>query len=435
MGEGFRIILYFCHIKGNAFMKRLYALAIVVFFLGLPLCAQQNVLKLAQKGDVQACLTLAKQDIKDYKFEEAGEWLEKAQTTLTKKKQKNVEIEQLREEVSRGFRMLQGTDQVLIIDSIVVDKAEFLQAYRLSEETGSLDSYAHFFTSVEDGSLYKTELGDRLYFGKRMEDGSKRICTSDQLGDGSWGTPHPISGISFEESEEDFPFLASDGATLYFASTGRPEGMGGYDIYVTRSSEGTNYLKPENLGMPYNSPFNDYMMVIDELNELGWFASDRYQPEGKVCIYVFVPNESRHPFNYDDDNPETIRQVALLRSIKYTQTDADALLKGKLHLKEAQLYRPETQVVREFELVVDDQHVYTSYIHFKNNQAAMLCKEWVAKRKELAELEQKLDESRLSYSNGKYNLASSIRAMEAQQETLSEEVHRMEKQVRKLELQ
>lgn len=45
--------------------------------------------------------------------------------------------------------------------------------------------------------------------------------------------------------------------------------------------------------MPFNSPANDYMYAIDEFNNIGWFASDRYQPDNKVCIYVFVPNSSK----------------------------------------------------------------------------------------------------------------------------------------------
>ena len=33
---------------------------------------------------------------------------------------------------------------------------------------------------------------------------------------------------------------------------------------------------------------------ITEFNDLGWFASDRYQPEGKVCIYVFIQRGGIH---------------------------------------------------------------------------------------------------------------------------------------------
>ena len=48
---------------------------------------------------------------------------------------------------------------------------------------------------------------------------------------------------------------------------------------------------PDNYGLPYNSTANDYFLAIDERNNLGWLISDRYQPEDKVCIYIFVPNK------------------------------------------------------------------------------------------------------------------------------------------------
>ena len=64
---------------------------------------------------------------------------------------------------------------------------------------------------------------------------------------------------------------------------------------------------PENVGMPFNSPYNDYMYVIDEFNDLGWFASDRYQPEDKVCVYVFVPNESKQVYDYESTSPKCFR--------------------------------------------------------------------------------------------------------------------------------
>ena len=54
------------------------------------------------------------------------------------------------------------------------------------------------------------------------------------------------------------------------------------------------------MGFPFNSYANDYMLVIDETCNVGWFASDRYQPEGKVCIYTFIPNESRNPYDYEN---------------------------------------------------------------------------------------------------------------------------------------
>ena len=85
-----------------------------------------------------------------------------------------------------------------------------------------------------------------------------------------------------------------------FITPATAKDLGGYDIFVTRYNTNTDtYLVPENVGMPFNSPYNDYMYVIDEYNNLGWFASDRFQPEGKVCIYVFIPNNSKQTYNYE----------------------------------------------------------------------------------------------------------------------------------------
>lgn len=88
----------------------------------------------------------------------------------------------------------------------------------------------------------------------------------------------------------NYPFMMPDGTTFYFAATGE-ESIGGYDIFVTRfDSESGSFLKAENIGMPFNSTANDYMYAIDEFNDIGWFATDRSQPEGKVCIYIFIPS-------------------------------------------------------------------------------------------------------------------------------------------------
>ena len=77
-----------------------------------------------------------------------------------------------------------------------------------------------------------------------------------------------LNGLTERNGQQDYPFMLSDGTTLYFAENGE-ESLGGYDLFVTRySSSSHEYLKPENLGMPFNSPYNDYMLVIDEPNNL-----------------------------------------------------------------------------------------------------------------------------------------------------------------------
>ena len=81
------------------------------------------------------------------------------------------------------------------------------------------------------------------------------------------------------------------------------------------------YLAPENVGMPFNSPTTIIVYVIDEFNNLGWFASDRYQPEGKVCVYVFIPASSKQVYNYENMDKSKLIKLAQLHSIKDTWTN------------------------------------------------------------------------------------------------------------------
>lgn len=117
--------------------------------------------------------------------------------------------------------------------------------------------------------------------------------------------------------------MLSDGTTLYFASSGE-ESLGGYDIFVTRLNLNTgNYLVPENMGMPFNSIYNDYMLAIDELNNVGWFVSDRFQEEDKLIVYLFIPNTEKKIYRGGDE--ARARSLARISAIK------DSWIKGSCY--------------------------------------------------------------------------------------------------------
>ena len=97
------------------------------------------------------------------------------------------------------------------------------------------------------------------------------------------------------------------------------------------------------MGFPFNSPFNDYMYAIDDFNDLGWFASDRYQPEGKVCVYVFAPNNSKRVYDYDTTDPALLTNVAMLNGIRHTWNDADKVRIAKQQLAQVMYGGNETQ--------------------------------------------------------------------------------------------
>ncbi|MDE6081303.1 MAG: hypothetical protein K2F70_03435, partial [Muribaculaceae bacterium] len=106
----------------------------------------------------------------------------------------------------------------------------------------------------------------------------------------------------------------NDGVTLYFANDGE-NSIGGYDIFITRRNDEGKFFQPQNLGMPYNSPYNDYMLAIDEQNGVCWWATDRNKIPGKVTIYTFIPSEMR--VNYEVDDPD-LASYARIDSYKKT---------------------------------------------------------------------------------------------------------------------
>lgn len=85
---------------------------------------------------------------------------------------------------------------------------------------------------------------------------------------------------------EAFPYIAADG-TLYFSSDSH-SGFGGLDIYYTVRKKNTDvWTRPVNLGVPFNSPSDDFGFIVDRDNKNGYFSSDRKGGYGDDDIYSF----------------------------------------------------------------------------------------------------------------------------------------------------
>ena len=85
---------------------------------------------------------------------------------------------------------------------------------------------------------------------------------------------------------EVFPMLSEDGKTLTFSSDGL-HGMGGYDLYRSTWNEETGaWGEPVNLGFPYSSPGDDFLLVDSPDGRYTLFASNRDCAPDSVYIYV-----------------------------------------------------------------------------------------------------------------------------------------------------
>ena len=222
--------------------------------------------------------------IDNMKYKEAGDKLKKNITQAKRRRKDTSVMDAQLERCNRGVQALRGTDHVVVVDSVVVDKQTFLKAYNISDEMGKVA-----MTNKGRTTEFTTQLGNKVYASEPDKE-SLQLYTY-YLENARRTEKKLVEGLDVD-GDINYPFLMSDGSTLYFAARSS-EGLGNYDLYITRYDyDEDKYYRAESLGFPYNSYANDYMMVVDEERHIGWFASDRYQPEGKVCIYVFVPSMS-----------------------------------------------------------------------------------------------------------------------------------------------
>ena len=347
------------------------------------------------------------------------------------------------QEAPRIIEMRQLTQQIVFIDSTVIDKKKFLEAISLNPESGQLSPYGELVGNEElpDGSVYLNEMGNKCYFSNINDQGKLWLYTADKLGQ-EWGVPIPLTGIDDGITEASYPFMMADGITLYFAAKG-PESIGGYDIFITRSnSENGNFFKPENLGMPFNSEANDYMFAIDEMANIGYFATDRRQPDGKVCVYTFIPPKTRRTYETDNYTDEQLRSRAEIRSIADTWGNGKEQKAALARLKSlrSQSKHKTSATNSESEaiaFVINDRVTYTSPQQFRAPDNDVLFKEYLSMLKQQKELKANLDKSRNFYAKARKSDRSILRKeildSEKQYEHCQHQMKSLEKRIRNAE--
>lgn len=362
----------------------------------------EKYLKVASSRKIQESFRyLGEIQALDYRYDEAIENFELYKEMLEKGNKPTEWVDSCIAKARVGERLFKGVELVQIIDSIVVDKATFLENYILSAESGRVvDSQTFDHTAhLANTSIFQTQRGEKLIYGMPSSANGQELVSQTQLIDGSWDTPTPLSESINTPANESYPYMLSDGVTLYFASDGE-ESMGGYDIFVTRLNLNTGkYLTPENVGMPFNSPYNDYMLAIDETLNVGWFATDRYQPEGKVVIYLFIPN--KETVIYKGEDAEVAKRLARIDAIKETwrADNYDSLIERIYHTLSTAATQAESKKKSEdaFTFVVNDLTTYNHLSDFTSEEAKNLYIKASEAEKRIEELEQQLEQLRNSY--------------------------------------
>lgn len=361
---------------------------------------------------------LAEVAFQEYRFQDALDLLDEYKEHLEKArrgKKKTAEpvadeFAELRQKSEMGLSMLDRVEKIAIIDSISVDANDFFRIYRLSAPTGCIASPAGLpadFRPAPNATVYVTENSDKVIWPQTTTDGKTRLAESSLLTDGTWEAPHNLGDNLAQGASAAYPFLMSDGMTLYYASDGEGS-LGGLDIFISRR-DGDSFLQPTNLGFPYNSPANDYLLAIDEVTGAGWWATDRNSAPGKVTVYVFVPQELR--INYSVDDPDLAAR-ARISSIAATQEKGKdySELRNAIMAIDNRPQKPRTT----FTFGLPSGRVAHTFSDFRNPESQALMNRYLTVSQELADTKERLARMRASYGKGDTALEPDILTIEGE---------------------
>lgn len=188
-----------------------------------------------------------------------------------------------------------------VLDTKSLSSKDFYKYYSIAPSSGSFTSIPENLLTATDKKMNhqsvmfypkNPQVGDYVYYSSYGNSTSfgKDIFRIKFQDDGYWSKPEVIGDVVNTFFDDDFPYMAPDGVTLYFSSKGH-YGMGGYDIYKSVYNPKTRlWSTAENLGFPYNSPFDDFLYVVGDADSLVCFATNRnFMPD--TVQLVLMKNE------------------------------------------------------------------------------------------------------------------------------------------------
>lgn len=327
-------------------------------------------------------------------------------------------------------KLLPSTAKVIFIDSLVTNDNDFLKYIPLSSSCGKI-SIQKSKNGKGNDYYYTNEFEDKR-FSSVLKDSCHVLMVEERLGK-KWDASKTIE----LEGVEDIicPYMMSDGVTLYFAAKGGEDSMGQYDIYYTvYDSDSHSFYKPQSLGLPFNSFGDETYYIIDEFNDLGYLVSNRRQPEGKTCVYIFQPTETRETYDVENMPEPELDRLARLRSIKDSQKD-EGVLKAALSRLSVARQSKGAKNSHSFEFIINEKLVYHNISDFRSSVNQSQFPTYLTMKNSVETREKQLEDLRVKFHNGNRNLANTIAQMEVEVFNERQKLNLTEKQIRNTEIQ
>lgn len=221
-------------------------------------------------------------------------------------------------------------------------RKDFFQYYPLKSQgwhsspnpLDSLDGYPTYYPK-----------GDKSVIFSAVDFAGTRCLFYTHETDTLWTAPRLLGESLTTMGSEIFPMLSPDGKTLYFSSDGL-YGMGGFDLYSsTWDDETKSWGEPQNMGFPFNSPGDDFLLMDTDDGKYTIFASNRDCSRDSVYIYVldYAASRDRKPVI---DHKDIVR-IASLRPVEdFGRLDHGAFTEEVEENANTRLYKQKTDEAR-----------------------------------------------------------------------------------------
>ena len=234
----------------------------------------------------------------NYRFGQAIKFYEKFKTSADPKLIEKYKVQRQIDMAKNGTKLLRNVTDIVVhskkkasedsyysyfnVDNI---DGNIINAKGLDELKGKMDKKKNQDIIIHLPSRSKN--AQTVYFSSYGKDGAngKDIYKIKRFPDGSWAQPQLVGGQINSPYDEDYPYMHPNGEYLYFCSKGH-NSMGGYDVFRAKIDPNTEtFGKPENLDFAINTPEDDFMYIVDSLDQNAYFASTRNSENGQINVY------------------------------------------------------------------------------------------------------------------------------------------------------
>lgn len=181
------------------------------------------------------------------------------------------------------------------LSSFRPDKNEWTRPKSVSGKLTSKEGETSACISPDGKELYYISRNSKLSLG------GKDILFTRLDSKGKWIKPVNLGVTINTPYDEEGVFISHDNRYLFFASEGH-NSMGGFDIFRSERKEDGSWSAPVNLGFPLNTPDDEVFYITDRTGSHGYYSAIREGGTGArdICKVVFLGSEKELVLKTED---------------------------------------------------------------------------------------------------------------------------------------